>query len=865
MEKDILLIDGNSMLFRAYYATLYSGARMSTKNGIATNAIYGFVMMINKAIEKIDPSYIAVAWDSGKPTFRHEMYDEYKGTRKELDPELKVQFPIAREFLDSYGIYRYEEDGIEADDIIGSLSKKYPDMKVHILSSDNDLLQLIDDTTDVLLMKKGITDLKVMDEKALLEEKGVSPKQIIDLKGLMGDSSDNIPGVAGIGPKTAVKLLEQYNTVEGVYQHIDELKGKMKEKLVNDKEKAFLSKTLATIKTDCTIEAGLKDFEYKCDSEKLNAFFSKYEMYSLIDKTVKTEKEKKALIKLKIVEKLDSSMLSDEMLIVVDHDNSLYYDSELFGLAVASEKGIFYLEKDNLLDDGLLNKMLTDDNTLRYGFDVKMIYHLLHRYGIGFKQFSEDLQIAAFLIDNTTNNLNKLNLAYDLDLDLDKSKIYGKANQQILIDNQQRLEYIERQANALMEIKPVLNKKLEEHKQLELLKTIEMPVAYILYEMEENGITTSIDVLREIQEKTNEILSDLEKQIYALVEEPFNINSPKQLSEVLFDKLGLHHGKKRSTAIDVLEKLSGSHPIIPLIIEYRKYQKINSTYAEGLQKHILADNKIHTTFNQCLTQTGRLSSSDPNLQNISVRDEEAREVRKAFVASPGNILYAADYSQIELRVLAHMADETNMIDAFKEGIDIHTRTAMAIFDVNKADVTALMRRQAKTVNFGMVYGQTAFGLANELGISNFEAKRFMDQYFESYPKIKSFMDETIDYCEKNGYVETMFSRRRYINEIHDKNYMTKEFGKRAAMNAPIQGTAADLIKLAMIKVDSAMKEHNAKSKMILQIHDELVFDVVPEEKDMIEKLVQDAMTKVKELKVPLIADGKFAYNYYDCK
>ena len=862
MAKDILLIDGNSMLFRAYHATAYRGNFMTTSTGVPTNAIFGFANMINKAIQLLDPEHILVAWDVGKPTFRHEQFEAYKGTRKEVDEELKIQFPIAREFLDAYAIYRYEEEGIEADDIIGSLAKRYPDNKIHILSSDKDLLQLIDDTTDVLLMKKGITEMQLTDEKVLYEMMELTPKQIIDLKGLSGDASDNIPGVRGIGDKTAIKLLHEYDSVEGVYEHIDDLKGKQKEKLLEDKDIAFMSKQLATIKTDCNFDFDLEDFKFAPNYNSLNEFFRKYEMNSLLKK--EDTQEKKSWDKAKVIHSFQEIESEEDMCIFLDYDNEAYYEATLYGLALKNSKGIYYINKEDMLLDETLQDYLNSD-LAKFSYDVKMVYHLLNRYGFTFRPFTLDLMIACFICDNSVTNYERFLHKFQHQETYSKVDVYGKSGKPILIDEAMRLTYLSENVQILYEVKDEI---LEEVKTKELeyvLNDIEMPTSYILYKMEKEGITTSVEVLNEIGDKTQAVIKECEKEIFALVGHEFNVQSPKQLAEVLFDELGLKANKKRSTAIDVLEKLKEAHPIIPILVKHRKYQKIFSTYAEGLKKHVLKDGKIHTIFNQCLTQTGRLSSSEPNLQNISARDEEAKQIRKAFTAEKDHLLYSADYSQIELRVLAHMAKEEKMIDAFTNGLDIHTRTAMEVFNVKADEVDGAMRREAKVVNFGMVYGQTDFGLSEELGISRKEAHEFIERYFESYPKIQSFMDETIAYCKEHGYVKTMFSRRRYIPEINDKNYMTREFGKRAAMNAPIQGSAADLIKLSMIKVDRLLEENKLQSKMILQIHDELVFDVVKEEKDIVEKLVKEAMEQVYELDVPLLVDGGFAKDYYSVK
>lgn len=860
--KKMLLIDGNSMLFRAYYATLY-GSRMSTSNGVPTNAVFGFVHMIQKALTLIEPDVVLVAWDSGKPTFRHIEYKAYKGTRKELDQELIVQFPIAREYLDAANLHRYEQDGVEADDIIGTMARSYPDYQIHILSSDRDLLQLIDPTTDVYLMKKGITEIEVMDEAKLKETMNIEPLQIIDLKGLMGDSADNIPGVKGIGEKTALKLLDQYQSVEGVYEHLYEIKGKLKEKLETGREDAFLSKHLATIITDVEMPFTIEELTYEADEEKLQAFFRKYEMNSFLKQLDRPQAEK-STVEMQAVTQLDSSFLKDDVMIWVDMDNESYYEASVYGFGLYDGNRMQYLTLEDAREDSSFLGLLKG-NYRKIGYDVKNIYHALSRLEFPFCEFSFDLMIAAFLCDGTLSDFTKLAQKYGFNY-VSNDEIYGKKGKPKLADETQRTAYVQAQLNDFYALVNPLKEELEAKEMTALFQDIEMPLTYILYEMEKNGVHTSLAMLEEIAKSTEARINELLDQIYAIAGHEFNANSPKQLAVVLFDEMGLKGGgKKRSTAIDVLEKLVHVHPIIPLLIEQRKYQKIYSTYATGLGRHVLKDGKIHTIFNQCQTQTGRLSSSEPNLQNISVRDEEAKEIRKAFVASDGCVLLSADYSQIELRMLAHMAKEEEMIHAFQNDIDIHTKTAMQIFGVTQKEVTANMRRSAKTVNFGIVYGQSDFGLSEQLGISRKEAKLFIDKYFESYPRIKTFMDETIAYCEANGYVTTLFNRRRYIKEINDKNYMMREFGKRAAMNAPIQGSAADLIKKAMIDVYTKMQEEKMQSKMILQIHDELIFDVKLEEKEKMIQLVEDCMQHAMELSVPLIAEAKTGSSWFEAK
>ena len=861
--KKLLLIDGNSMLFRAYYATVY-GRMMKTSNGVPTNAVYGFITMIQKAFDMIHPDLVLVAWDSGKPTFRHETFKEYKGTRKQLDQELIVQFPIAREYLDAYGLARYECDGIEADDIIGSMAKQHPELMIHILSSDRDLLQLIDPTTDVYLMKKGLSEIDVMDEAKLMETMEIIPSQIIDLKALMGDTADNIPGVKGVGEKTAIKLLKEYQTVDNVYAHIDEIKGKLKEKLETDQENAKLSKYLATIKVDEVIPVSMEDLELKEPKDSLHDFFVKYEMNTFA-KNTRSQSEVKHTGSYEIVTQVSKELLSDHVVCYHDVDNENYYDATLYGFALSNAKKSQYIRLEDAKKDEAFLAFLANDNE-KVVYDAKNFYHACHKNGLLAADVHNDVMIEAFLIDGTISDYDKLSEKYQFDTSISKEDVYGKKGKPKLIEDDIQTKYAMLQAESLAKALPKLNEELDALEMTSLYKTIEMPLTRVLYAMELEGVCCSKDTLAQIANDTDAKIQALSKQIYELAGMEFNINSPKQLATILYDELNLPSvSKKRSTAADVLEKLASAHPIVPLIIEQRKYQKIYSTYAVGLAKHILKDGKIHTIFNQIQTQTGRLSSSEPNLQNISVRNEEGKEIRKAFVASENHTLLSADYSQIELRMLAHMANEEQMIDAFNHGIDIHTKTAMQIFDVEHDDVTSDMRRSAKTVNFGIVYGQSDFGLSEQLGITRKEAHNFIEKYFASYPKIKTFMDDTIEYCKEHGYVKTLYQRRRYIKEINDKNYMMREFGKRAAMNAPIQGSAADLIKMAMISIYETMQKENVKSRMILQIHDELIFDVCNEEIEQMSRIVEEGMQNVVKLQVPLIASACLGKTWYDAK
>ncbi len=853
--QNLLLLDGNSMLFRAYYATLY-GKSMTTSNGIPTNAIFGFVMMLNKAIEKIQPDALLVAWDADSQTFRKDEYPAYKGTRKPLDEELIAQFPIVREFLDAAGIQRYEIHGYEADDIIGTMSKNV-DIQTTILSSDRDLLQLIDSHCNVLLMKKGISEMEIMDIDAFKEKyDGLMPIQMIDLKGLMGDTSDNIPGVAGVGEKTAIKLLKAHSSVEEVYDSIDEVKGKLKEKLIKDKDNAFLSKHLATIYRDVPLPITLEDCAFHAYKDTLQDFFEKYEMRSFLKKNKSPKKEY-------AFKELLSWTISSPILLPVCTYAS-YLEQELFGFLGIQDETIYYISKENAQMDLAFQTMLTQENAYST-WDIKEMMHLFDQNGFSQCIFKDDLHIASFLLHSQATNQDMLLEALNIELPESFHDLTLKTKKKESSLFERMLEISKALIVQLHEKEEGILKQLKENQIYDLYQNIELPLVPILFHMEKEGISIDASVLDAIDQRNEQEVEKLVHKIYEFAGKEFNINSPKQLASVLYDDLNLKVGKKRSTSAEVLEKLRSEHPIIDCLLSYRKYAKIKGTYIDGLKKHICADSKIHTSFNQTMTQTGRLSSSEPNLQNISIRDEQGREIRKAFVADEGMVLLSADYSQIELRMLAHMANETHMIDAFNHDADIHTRTATLIFDCDQEEVTPERRRAAKTVNFGIVYGQTEFGLASQLNVSRTEAKEFMNSYFSKYSNIHTYMNQLIDFCKENGYVETLFHRRRYIPEINDKNFMTREFGKRAAMNAPIQGSAADLIKLAMIQVDQAMKDANVESKLLLQIHDELIFLVPEKELDQMIELVRKTMNHVMDLKVPLKASIAYGKTWYEAK
>ncbi len=851
----ILLIDGNSVLFRAFYATAY-GSILKTSDGQYTNAVYAFAGMLNKALKMIGPDYCAVAFDKGKNTFRHKLYDDYKGGRKETPPELIPQFALAREMLEAYNIPYFEYDEIEADDIIGTLAKKYQ-METCILSSDRDLLQLIDETTSVYVMKKGVSDLTKMDIAALKEEYGLSPKQIIEYKALAGDKSDNIKGVDGVGDKTAVKLLQEYDNIENLYEHIDEIKGKLKEKLLNDKESCILSKILATIKTDYEIpNSDENDLILNINEETRNAFFAKYEMRSLI------QKPKESKINGHKVSKI-SAELFDDPLIIFDSNEFSYYEREFFGACFINDKKEEYIDFEDLLNDKDSLDFLSNDKP-KTVYDKKALLHGLGRYGIQLSDRTDDLMLMAYLCDNNNADLAALLNNHALNLSVAFKDVYGTEKKPVLIAAEKRMTYIYELAADLYSLLPLIRKQLKEREVFDLYQNVELPLANVLYEMEKEGIICDIRELDEIAALTKEKIDKLSKNIHDLAGEEFNINSPLQLKEILYDKLDLPDLKKGSTGAEVLEKLNDYHPIVSLILEYRKYSKLYSTYAEGLKKYISADGRIHTVFSQTITATGRLSSYDPNLQNISVKDDEAREIRKAFKPT-NDYLISCDYSQIELRVLAALAKEDKMLDTFKQGIDIHTKTAMDVFRLNKEEVTAQVRRNAKAVNFGVVYGISEFGLANQTSLSFAQAKRFIDDYFLTYPKIKEYLDSSIAFCQKNAYVKTILNRRRYINEINDPKHQVREFAKRAAMNSPIQGSAADLIKLAMLAVSKRIKDEKLESRLILQVHDELIFDVKENEKDKMLEIIHDCMTNAYKLDVELAVSTAVGKDWYEAK
>lgn len=871
--KKLLLADGNSMLFRAYYATAY-GRPMTTSQGIPTNAVFGFVQMIQKAIETVQPDSVLIAFDAGKHTFRHDLYPDYKGGRKPAPDDLVPQFQMVRDCLDAFGIRWVEMTDIEADDLIGTVSKKNPDFNTYILSSDHDLLQLIDDTTSVLLMKKGISEMDVMTPAALKEQMGIEPLQIIDMKGLMGDKSDNIPGIAGIGEKTALKLLSEYGTVENVLEHENELKGALYKKVSSSHESALLSKQLATIRRDVDVSIDADDLTFAPDYKSLVQFLFSLDMRQLAARFEEIgasysspSKEEKEVIResREIVQTVPKELLQKEYAVFVDDDRRSFMEASINGFAISGGSESVYITLENARKDEGFLAALKAKEPHKTGYDIKRAMHLCKRAGIEIA-WQDDAMILAALSDSTLTSNEKIREKYGLDNPVSHEEVYGRANKPVLlVDEEKQMLYGTKEAENIYRLKNEAYDTIKAYDMEKLYRDMEMPLTEILFRMEEEGIRCELSTLNEIADNTLAAIEKEQAEIFRLCGKEFNLNSPKQLGEVLFDDLGLPSGKKKSTSADKLEKLSGIHPVIDHILTYRKLSKIYSTYAEGLKKYIQPDGRIHTIYNQCATQTGRLSSSEPNLQNISVRDEQGREIRKAFLPDEGCVLISSDYHQIELRMLADMADEKSLIEAFNSGIDIHTKTAMDVFDKTEEEVTPADRRSAKTVNFGIVYGISDFGLAEQLGVSRYEAADFIDKYYEKYPGIRSYMNSLIRDCEKNGYVTTLCGRRREIPEIHNPNRQIREFGKRAAMNAPIQGSAADLIKLAMIDIDRMMKEAGVKSRMILQVHDELIFNVPTEEVEQMKQLINEGMVNAMSLKVPLSAECAIGKTWYEAK
>ena len=873
----LLLIDGNSIMNRAFYGI----PDMTTNDGRHTNAIYGFLNIILKVIEEEQATHICVAFDLKKKTFRHEMYEAYKGTRKGMPEELHEQMPRIKEILQAMHIRIVEQEGFEADDLIGTLSKKgeREGFAVTILSGDRDLLQLATDTVLVRIpkTKHGKTEVEDYYAKNVVETYGVTPLIFIDMKGLMGDTSDNIPGVPGIGEKTAAKLLAEYGDLDGVYAAVDSMKAsRMKQNLIENKDLAYLSKTLATIKLDCPIPFEFSEATYH---DPFNA-----EAYTLFE-----DLELKSFYKRFSVEKKEELTFETVLIDDIDGYNALLaklqkakevsfawitQDGEALGVAVCMDLEHVYLIRFMMF----ITEAMVADNLLALSRDYQVQLACMHvKKLLSFLDFHEedavfDAGLAAYLLQPNQSEYEYDTLAkvyLDVTLPSEKEMLGKEKLGYFSFEDERVQKWMAYQAIVPYKIKSVLREKLKETGMESLYDEMELPCLYALYEMEKNGIRVDGEALHQYGKKLRTRIEELTAEIHAMAGEEFNINSPKKLGEILFEKLGLKNGKKTkteySTSAEVLEKLKNAHPIIPKILEYRQLTKLNSTYAEGLAGYIRADGRIHGKFHQTVTVTGRISSADPNLQNIPTRMPLGREIRKVFIPEEGSVFVDADYSQIELRVLAHMSGDAALIAAYQADEDIHAITASQVFDVPLDQVDSTLRRKAKAVNFGIVYGISSFGLGQDLDISRKEAEGYIEKYFATYGKVKKFLDRTVEDAKKNGYTVTMFGRRRPIPELASSNFMTRSFGERAAMNAPVQGTAADIIKIAMVRVNRRLKEEHLQSKLVLQIHDELIIETKKEEVEIVQKILVQEMMHAADLAVPLLVDANVGDSWYDAK
>ncbi len=878
MDKNkLLLIDGSSVAFRAFFALYHQIDRFKSPTGLHTNAIYGFHLMLDHMMKRIEPTHILVAFDAGKTTFRTEMFADYKAGRAKTPDEFREQFPFIRQMLDAMGIKHYELSQYEADDIIGTLDKMAErtdiPFDVTIVSGDKDLIQLTDENTVVEISKKGVAEFEEFTPAYLMEKMGITPTQFIDLKALMGDKSDNIPGVMKIGEKTGLKLLTEFGSLEGIYEHIDSMKAsKMKENLIADKEKAFLSRTLATIDTQAPIEIGLDDIVYQGPRiEELGQFYDDMGFKQLRAQLGTTNTQEEEVLDFQIVSEVSSAMFKKDQFFYFEILGENYHREEVVGLAWGDKDGI-YVGGPELLDSPVLKDFLEHQPIKTYDFKRGKV--LLARKGIDLPPATFDSRLAKYLLSTVDDNaLTTIAHLYGQTSLIPDEAIYGKGAKLALPERDVFFPHLARKVQVLLETEAPMLAKLEENQQSDLLFEMELPLANVLAKMEIAGIKVKVETLKAMQAENEVLIEQLTKEIYELAGQEFNINSPKQLGTVLFEDMGLplEYTKKTktgySTAVDVLERLAPIAPIVSKILDYRQITKLQSTYVIGLQDAILEDGKIHTRYVQDLTQTGRLSSTDPNLQNIPVRLEQGRLIRKAFVPSLENsVLLASDYSQIELRVLAHISQDQHLIEAFQQGADIHTSTAMRVFGIEKAeDVTPNDRRNAKAVNFGVVYGISDFGLSNNLGISRKEAKNYIDTYFERFPGIKNYMENIVREARDKGYVETLYKRRRELPDINSRNFNVRNFAERTAINSPIQGSAADILKVAMINLDKALTDAGLSTRMLLQVHDEIVLEVPMAELETVKAMVKETMESAIQLSVPLIADENEGETWYEAK
>lgn len=882
MEKKLMIIDGNSIANRAFYAL----PLLTTNEGLYTNAVYGFTTMLLRMLEEEKPTHLLVAFDAGKVTFRTEEYKDYKGKRMKTPGELSSQFPLIKELLDAFDIKHYELKGFEADDIIGTLSARAEanGFTTLIVSGDKDMLQLVSDTTTVALTRKGISEVELYSPEEIAIKYNLTPAQIIDLKGLMGDTSDNIPGIPGVGEKTALKLLHEFRTVEGVLEHVSEVKGKkLQEKIETHADDARMSKELATILRDAPVEVTIEDTIYQSyKKEKIIPVLERFAFKSLMDRlgfdAVEASSEvvqaNEDVEFITITEKnRDEWMgrLTSPMAVMVEVDAENYHGAPIHGIGLVSGSTRLYVPFEQISWPAL-SEWLANPEQQKWVYDAKRSQVALAWKNIKLEGICFDILLASYLSNPSETNHRLCDVAqrYNMHLNSD-DMVYGKGAKRSTPDMSVLGAHIVRKADAIYRLHSKMDITLKDEGLDELLYDLELPLATVLGAMETRGIRVDRERLDEMGAELTEKLASLTARIHRLAGVDFNINSPKQLGEILFDKLQLPVIKKTktgySTSADVLEKLEQSHEIVPLILEFRQLGKLQSTYIEGLKKEIHEETgKIHTSFNQAVTATGRLSSTEPNLQNIPIRLEEGRRIRQAFVPSEaGWFILAADYSQIELRILAHISQDENLLDAFRRDMDVHTRTAMDVFGVKEDEVTSLMRRQAKAVNFGIVYGISDYGLSQNLNITRKKAAEFIERYFSVYQGVRQYMDSSIAEAKKNGYVTTMLKRRRYLPDINSRNFNLRSFAERTAMNTPIQGTAADIIKLAMVNMAQRMEEERLESRMLLQVHDELIFEVPKHELEQMCKLVPDVMEKALSLDVPLKVDVNYGKSWYEAK
>ena len=873
--KKIILVDGNNLLFRSYYATSYSGVIMKNSKGFPTNGLYGFINMINKIIEEEKPNYILVAFDKGK-TFRHEKYSEYKAGRREMPEELKLQFPKAKEVLDAMGIKHFEIDNYEADDIIGTLAKTV-DMEdkfiATIISSDKDLLQLISKEVEVKLLKtKGFIRF---DEKTFKDTYGTTPIHMIDLKALMGDASDHIQGVKGIGEKTAINLLTKYQSLDNVYEHLNEIGGKTKEKLEQGKDDAYMSYDLATIYKEVPIPFSLEDCIYKgINIKDYKDILEELEFKSLLKKinfereeqqTLNLDEDKEEKIQIVDYKNFD---FNKPYSFYLEMDGYTYSKSKVIGCGFSSLKESCFM----MIDELIANKEILENNIEKYTYDLKRMIILLHQYGININNCNYDSMIASYLLDykledDITVLMNQFNYncpSYE--------ETYGTEKKKKEVNIETTKEQCINKSRFIYDTRSKIILEIDDYDETKLFNEIEMPLSLVLADMELTGIRVDKKYLLNLKEELETKMKLMQEEIYKLADGKFNILSPKQLGEVLFDKLKIEYPKKRkkddtsySTSKDILDKIKDKNEIVEKVLEYRNLSKLYANYCVGLLDEIREDGKIHTIFNSCLTRTGRLSSSKPNLQNIPIRSDYSKLVRKAFIPEDNSILMSSDYSQIELRVFAHMADAKNLQEAFIEDKDIHAKTASDIFKVPIEQVDKKMRRIAKTVNFGILYGISSFGLSEDLKIDVASAKEFLNNYLNTYQGIKEYMEKEKEEAYQKGYVTTIMNRRRKIDELKSSNYMVRSSGERMALNTPIQGSAADILKKAMVELYRAMQEKKLKSKILIQVHDELVFNIYNDELEIMKELVKEKMEKVVKLSVPLKVDIETGNDWYEAK